>query len=122
MKIAVTSQNRRTITEHAGRCRIFWLYQAEQGRVTGKALLRLPREQSFHDSAPHEPHPLDEVQVLITGGMGQGLMRRLASKGITGLVTTETDPDKAVAAYLAGSLTVGSPGPHAHGEGEHRHE
>jgi predicted Fe-Mo cluster-binding NifX family protein len=119
VKIAVTSQNRRTITEHAGRCRIFWLYQAEQGKVTGKALLRLPREQCFHDSSPHEPHPLDEVQVLIAGGMGHGLLRRLAMKGITGLVTTETDPDKAVAAYLAGSLESGSPCLHAHGEGEH---
>ena len=119
MKIAVTSQNRRTITEHAGRCRIFWLYQAERGKVTGKALLRLPKEQCFHDSAPHEPHPLDEVQVLIAGSMGQGLMRRLAIKGITGLVTTETDPDKAVVAYLADSLESGSPCLYAHGEGEH---
>jgi predicted Fe-Mo cluster-binding NifX family protein len=122
VKIAVTSQNRRTITEHAGRCRIFWLYQTEQGKVTGKALLSLPKEQCFHDSSPHEPHPLDEVQVLISGGMGQGLVRRLAMKGITGLVTAEIDPDKAVAAYLAGALDSGAPCAHAHGEEEHQHE
>ena len=45
MKIAVTSQNRRTITEHAGKCRKFWVYDIEQGQVTGKTLLELPIEQ-----------------------------------------------------------------------------
>ncbi len=107
MKIAVTSQNRRTITEHAGKCRKFWVYDIEQSQVTGKTLLELPIEQSFHESSPHEPHPLDTVQVLITGGMGPGLSRRLAAKGITALITPETDPDQAVAAYLQGTLTVG---------------
>lgn len=119
MKIAVTSQNRRTITEHAGKCREFWVYQIEQGQIAGKELLELPIEQSFHESSPHEPHPLDAVQVLIAGGMGHGLIHRLANKGIIGLVTPETDPDRAVAAYLDGSLTVGLSKPHAHGEDEH---
>ena len=119
MKIAVTSQNRRTITEHAGKCRKFWIYDTEWGQIAGKTLLELPIEQSFHESSPHEPHPLDGVQVLIAGSMGPGLSRRLAAKGITALTTPETDPDRAVAAYLDGSLAVGSPKPHARGEGEH---
>ena len=121
MKIAVASQNRHAITEHAGRCRKFWIYQVEQDKTLNKELLELPKDQSFHDSSPHEPHPLDDVQVLIAGGMGQGLRQRLAMKGITGLVTPETDPDQAVSAYLAGRLTMGTPEPHAHGEGAHHH-
>lgn len=121
MKIAVASQNRHAITEHAGRCRKFWVYQIAQNKILHKDLLELPKEQSFHESSPHEPHPLDDAQILIAGGMGQGLRQRLAMKGIIGLVTPETDPDQAVSAYLAGTLLIGIPEPHAHGEGKHHH-
>ncbi len=104
MKIAVTSQNRRSITEHAGKCRKFWIYDIEQNRISGRTLLELPIDQSFHQSPPQQAHPLDTVQVLIAGSMGPGLQQRLAAKGINALVTAETDPDQAVAAYLQGTL------------------
>ncbi|MDY0331053.1 MAG: NifB/NifX family molybdenum-iron cluster-binding protein [Thiomonas sp.] len=109
MKIAITSQNRKQVTANAGRCRKFWIYEIIEGRVVDKTLLELPLEQSFHASPPDAPHPLDGVQVLITGGMGQGMVTRLASKHIEGLITTETDPDRAVALYLVGSLPQGEP-------------
>ena len=80
MKIAVTSQNRREITEHAGRCRNFWVFDVEDGRVAGRNLLELPKEASFHDSSPHAVHPLDGVDVLIAGGMGSGLQARLRAR------------------------------------------
>ena len=124
MKIAVASQNRHQITEHAGRCRKFWIYETSQDSVTRKELLELPKEQSFHESSPHEPHPLDGVQVLIAGNMGSGLVRRLEAKGINAVITPETDPDKAVAGYLDGSLVVGAPDAHEHAhdeESEHEH-
>jgi predicted Fe-Mo cluster-binding NifX family protein len=35
MKIAVTSQNRRDITGHAGRCRNFRVFDVDQGIVLG---------------------------------------------------------------------------------------
>ncbi len=108
MKIAVTSQNRRTITEHAGKCRKFWIYHVDQGQTTQRELRELSLEQSFHESSPHQPHPLDDVQVLITASMGPGLQQRLAAKGITALMTSETDPDRAVAAYLQGTLGQGA--------------
>lgn len=108
MKIAVASQNRKNVTGHTGKCRKFWIYGIEARAVKDKTLLELPREQSFHEHHGAEPHPLADVQVLISGGMGEGLARRLASMGIEGLVTTEIDPDQAVAAYLQGSLPPGS--------------
>ena len=104
MKIAVTSQNRKTITEHAGRCRKFWVFHTENNKIIDRVLLQLPKQQSFHDSSPNESHPLDDVDVLIAGGMGNGLMKRLARKGIKGLVTKEDNPEKAVLRYLDGSL------------------
>ncbi len=105
MKIAITSQNKREITEHAGWCRKFWIYEIFDGKINDKTLLELSKEQSFHDSSAHEPHPLDEVQVFITGGMGKGLVQRLKAKGIEPIMTNENEPDRAVAAYLEGTLS-----------------
>jgi len=115
MKIAVTSQNRKSITEHAGRCRKFWVFVVENNKIVDRALLELPKEQAFHESSPHESHPLDDIDVLIAGGLGQGLVMRLARKGITGLVTKESDPEKAVLLYLNGSLESEQPNQHHHG-------
>ena len=106
MKIAVTSQDRKTITEHAGRCRKFWIFEIEDQRITGHSLLELPKEQAFHDHAQDAAHPLDDVDVLISGGMGAGLMNSLARRGIKGVVTDESDPRQAVIAYLDGSLRI----------------
>lgn len=119
MLIAVSSQNRRTITGHAGKCRRFLVYQVEDNQVTGRQLLELPLEQTFHGRQGHGPHLLDGVNALISGGMGSGLYARLRQRGIDGLVTDETDPDRAVAAYLEGRLATRPPELH-HGH-DHRH-
>jgi len=118
MKIAVASQNRREITDHTGRCRKFWIYQIEEGTITNKVLLELAKEQSFHNSSPHELSPLDDVQVLIAGGMGTGLVRRLENREIEALITSESSPDKAVGDYLNGSLAIQPAEPHEH---SHKH-
>lgn len=120
MKIAVSSQTRKTITAHAGKCRKFWIYEVDANKIANKTLLELTQEQSFHESHGGGPHPLDGIKVLICGGAGQGLIRRLDGMGIQGLVTTETDPDSAVADFLDGKLKLGQVGSHA-GHGEHHH-
>ena len=104
MQIAVTSQNRQTITEHAGKCRKFWLYQVEQGKVVDKQLIELPIEQTFHGNHHALPAPLNGINVLISGGMGRGLYHRLMQSGILPLVTVEETPDQAIAAFLGNSL------------------
>lgn len=116
--IAVASQNRKEVTGHAGRCRKFWIYRIEHGQVADKSLLELPKEQSLHESAHLGAHPLDAVRVLITGGMGAGLVRRLARMGIEGVATTELDPDRAVLAYLTGTLPTVDAHTHAHHDSE----
>jgi len=116
MKIAVTSQNRKSITEHAGRCRKFQLFEIGEGRIISKELVELSKEQSFHESSPHEAHPLDVVDVLISGGMGNGMIRRLGNKGITGIITSQSDPETAVKLYLEGKLQSEEPHQHSHHE------
>ncbi len=104
MQIAVTSQNRKTITGHAGKCRKFWIYELEEGAVIAKRLVELSMEQSFHASHHQLAEPLAGINVLICGSMGPGLHHRLMQGGIQPVVTVEQDPDAAVAAFLGNSL------------------
>ena len=115
MQIAVASQNKRDIFSHAGRARRFWIFQVEAGAITSKHLLELSKEECFHEAPHGEPHPLDGVDVLIAGGMGAGLLRRLERRGIRGIVTPETDPETAASLFLAGELPTEAA--HAHGHG-----
>lgn len=112
MKIAVASQTKTQVTGHLGRCQNFWIYDVEEMMIQDKQMLQITKDQTFCESSPKEPHPLDAVQVLISGGMGQGLARRLESKGIQPLITRETDLDGAVMAYLSGILVVMTPQEH----------
>ncbi len=124
MKIAVASQNRKEITGHTGMCRKFWIYSIENDAIAGKDMLELTKDQSFHETSPLEPSPLDHVQVLIAGGMGTGLARRLQQKNIQALITKETNPDQAVEDFLNGTLKTEALEPHEHGHehGHHHHD
>ncbi len=101
MLIAVTSQNRRSITGHAGKCRNFWLYRIEDGAISDKHLLELPIDQSLHAQHDGLSDGLQGIDVLISGGMGAGLHRRLGQYGIAALLTDSTEPDVAVNALLS---------------------
>ena len=69
MKIVVTSQNKCEVTEHAGRCRNFWIYEVVDGSISQKTLLELPKEQSFHEIHGNA-HPLDDMQVFMLYCLG----------------------------------------------------
>ncbi|TVR82285.1 MAG: nitrogen fixation protein [Rhodospirillales bacterium] len=102
MKIAVASQNFRTITTHAGRARRFIVFDAaDQGEPQEVDRLDLPKEMSMHEFHADGPHPLDDVDVLIAGSMGPGFARRMTARGIVAVTTDLTDPVEAVKAYLA---------------------
>ena len=122
MQIAVTSQNAKSITEHAGKCRKFWIYDIEQGKVSGKHLLELPIEQSFHASHHELAQPLARINVLITASMGAGLHHRLTQAGILPVLTFEEDPDAAISAFLENRLDrLPLDRKHACKEDEHLH-
>lgn len=125
MKIAVTSQDRTHVTEHAGHCRRFWIYDVNEQAIAQKAFVDVAKDQTFHAFSGNIPAHLADVQVLIAGGMGQSLTQRLARHGIAGLVTPEQEPDAAVSAYLAGTLATKQPElktcSHGPGHDSHHH-
>jgi predicted Fe-Mo cluster-binding NifX family protein len=117
MQIGIASQNFRTITGHAGKTRRFLLFTADnQGPTRETGRLDLPREQALHEFRGSE-HPLFQLDVLIVGSCGPGFRQRLAAAGVQVVTTSETDPARAVTAFLAGSLPPGEAHPHHHGAG-----
>lgn len=120
MKIAVASQHKTNVTGHLGHCQKFWIYDVDTKTIQTKELLQLTKDQSFHESSPKHSHPLDTLQVMISGGMGRGLAHRLEAKDIQPIITPETDPDTAVNADLADTLAVKSLEEHDH-KHDHKH-
>lgn len=81
MKIAITSQNKKHITGHAGKCRKFWLLEIIDDDVVTKELIELPKEASIRASG-QLPEELNGIDRFITSGMGNGMERRLQFLGI----------------------------------------
>jgi predicted Fe-Mo cluster-binding NifX family protein len=105
LTIGVTSQNRRSVTEHPGRCRRFWIYHTRDGQITDRELIELTKEQTLHATAPEISAPLQQLDVLLVADMGPGLARRLADRGIRVSASMEKEPEAAVVTFL----TAGNP-------------
>lgn len=111
--IAVALDRHGRVAGHAGRAhrwRVFdvWPGEAPQGAYT----VELDEHACLHEwhvCAQPERHPLHAVDVAIAASAGAGVIRRLAERGVTLLATGESDPERAVAAYLAGQLPPGAP-------------
>lgn len=102
--VAVAAQNRREVSDHAGRCRRFLLYRVNGSEIGAPELVELEPGQAFHDAPADAPHRLDGVDVLIGASMGGGLVAKLATRGIRAALTTEREPLAAVQRYVAGEL------------------
>ena len=110
MKIAVSSQNKIQVTGHAGKTSRFWIYDvSEDNQVQDKQLLELPKEDiihvRFHQSEnPYAPHPLFNMDYIITGGAGYGFVKRFSQFNVEVIISHEQDPDTAVNKFLDGTL------------------
>ena len=118
MKIAVSSQNFRTVTALAGKAGRFIVFDlATPCTPLEVERLDLARELALHEYRGLD-HPLFAMDAVITGGAGDGFVRRLGARGNEVVLTGETDPLQAVHDYVAG--IVKPPLPHEHGH-EHAH-
>jgi predicted Fe-Mo cluster-binding NifX family protein len=116
MKIAVTSQNFKSVTGHAGKSRRFIVYDVSTPCDTPEVVwLDLPKEMSFHEFSG-DKHPLDDMDVILTASAGQGFIAKLAQRGVQVITCGESDPRKAVRDYLLGEVKPNNP--HVHLEQE----
>jgi predicted Fe-Mo cluster-binding NifX family protein len=131
MRVAVTSQNFRNVTGHAGHARSFLIFEAEPGGEPVEVeRLSLSRELVIHEFRGG-PHPIDGVEVLLSAGFGDGFAQHMAARGITAVRTEKSDPIDAVKHFLAccaagldlatePNCDCGHDHDHAHGH-DHRH-
>ena len=100
--IAVTSQNWRTVTPHAGKTRRFLLFTATAaGQVAPAGRFDLPKAMTVHGWGHGKPHPLEACDMLVVGSAGETFRRRMARVGVRVVVAETDDPETAAAAALA---------------------
>jgi len=122
MRVAVSSQNFRTITGHAGKSRRFLVYDLVPGEAPREVeRLDLPKELSLHEYHGDD-HPLftQGLDAVVTASAGAGFLQRLGSRGIRVIATAETDIDKALTALAKGEALPAA-APHEHDAGDHHH-
>ena len=117
MKIAVASVTGQDVSAHFGSAPKFVIFTVSDGKITGSETL----ENTFH--GPHHSHhhhhehghghggshariieAFAGVKVVISGGMGWRMQEDLKAHGITPVLTTEKDAQRAVEKYLEGTL------------------
>jgi predicted Fe-Mo cluster-binding NifX family protein len=117
MRIAVASQNFRTVTSHVGRTRRFFVFEAIPGEPAREVdRLNMPKGMAVHDYHGEGPHPLDEVEAIIAGSVGKGFVERMGARGIAAVATSETNPALAAQAFVENRLLPAAP--HDHDEAE----
>lgn len=107
MKVAVVSEDFRSLSGKAGKARRFLLFEAQKGRRPQlESYFELPNTcPTYHDLHQDDEthHPIDGM-VLITSEAGEGFRERLARRGTQVHITSERDPHTAVALLLEGKL------------------
>ena len=112
--VAISAQNRKTIFEHAGRCRNFLIYTIEDGQITNKKLLELTQEETLHNVLhnPNESSVLFDVDIILTRGIGNGAIQKLAKHNVACYKIEETDPVAAIEKLINGTLEAIAPVSH----------
>jgi predicted Fe-Mo cluster-binding NifX family protein len=124
MKIAVITDDFKTISAHFGRAQHYQVFTVENGQIISqesrsKASHTQFAEQGQHIHQPGEGHGSDpasqqrhgammdtiaDCQILLARGMGMGAHNALTSRGIQPILTDIHEILPAVEAYLAGKI------------------
>jgi len=124
MKIAVVTDDHKTISAHFGRAQYYDVFTVEDNKVVKKEI----REKANHSQFSGEDHhhgehgdshgmdpgsqrrhglmmeTIDDCQVLMACGMGQGAHNNLRERGIKPILTDIQQIHEALDAYLLGTL------------------
>ena len=100
MRIAVTTENG-MICGHFGHAKNFSVFTVEDGKIVSREELDT---QGNHCAAMPAFIKQNNINAVITSGMGQGAVDALSEEGIEAFSGVVGDPVKAVEDYIAGSL------------------
>lgn len=125
MKIAVITDDERTISQHFGRALYYVVATIENGQIIARERrdklghAHFANELHEHDHQPGERHGFDpasqdrhtrmaesiaDCEVLLCGGMGAGAYTSMQARGIKPMVTDIRSIDEAIQAYLEGKI------------------
>ncbi len=123
MKIAVITDDEKTISQHFGRAPYYMVFNIEDGQIAARERRdKLGHNQFSHDHheeehgqlhgfspAAHDRHirmaqAIEDCEVLLCRGMGAGAYYSMQQRGIRPMVTDIADIEPAVRDYLAGTL------------------
>lgn len=123
MKIAVITDDSRTISAHFGRAQYYEVFTIEDGLVINRERRTKVNHNHFSGEHDHGSHngqhgtdpasdhrhdlmieSIDDCQVVFARGMGRGAFNKLTSSGIRPIITEVSDIESAVNNYLAGTL------------------
>ena len=111
--VAVAFQNKKTVFEHAGKCRNYLIYTINEAEIESKKLLELTKEETlhsfFHGENNLKRNNLLEVDILLTKGIGTVAFDKLTRYGVTCYKIEENDPDEAINKLINGTLEAVSP-------------
>lgn len=124
MKIAVITDDSKTISAHFGRAQYYAVFTITENQIAERELRPKanhshfaaeghgPSHEGEHGSDPAAQHrhnamiePISDCQIVIVRGMGMGAHRSLMANGIRPIVTNVENIEEALIAYLSGSLT-----------------
>ncbi len=124
MKVAVITDDSKTISQHFGRAPYYMVLTIEDGKIVDRQLRNKLGHAHFANQ-PHEaeqpgqPHgmgpaehnrhlqmaeAIDDCEALLCGGMGQGAYQSMVARGIKPVVTTLANIDEAALAYARGEI------------------
>jgi len=123
MKIAVITDDERTISQHFGRAPYYMVATIENGQIINRERrdklghthfanethIHQPGEQHGFDPASQDRHTrmaeaIADCEVLLCGGMGAGAYASMQTRGIKPVVTEIHSIDEAIQAYITGQL------------------
>ena len=118
MRIAVASQDGKSVAGHIGKCADWVVFEvtaddaSESDYVVAEVeRIKLPKELLFHHYKDDGPHPLKSCRAVIGASAGESFVRRMDRRGIEAVLTAEPNPAQAVADYVRENVTPPRPRP-----------
>jgi predicted Fe-Mo cluster-binding NifX family protein len=127
MRIAVITNDGKTISQHFGRAPHYLVFTVEDGEIVEKELRdKVGHRQFAQESHDHESEndprghgfgahsdakhvrmiePIQDCEAIIVRGMGRGAYLAMEQANIRPIVTELADAEDAVKAYIGGTLT-----------------
>lgn len=126
MKVAIATDDNRTVSPHFGRAQYYLVYEIQDGKILGKETRpksshshheivelhpeeRSPAEQSHDAASEGSIHDkmlsnVRDCEAIIARGMGAGMYLSIRQLGIKPYITSTAIADDAIQAYINGTL------------------